>query len=84
MMLGRMVTTTNTDWHWMGFGFGAAMFFMLLIFLILTFEIWMLVDVIKNTKISAEERAIWIIGMLLVHPFVAVFYYFLRSRNKIK
>jgi hypothetical protein len=43
---------------------------------ILVFEILMFVDVIKNPKLTDSERILWAIGMLLVHPFVALAYYF--------
>lgn len=52
--------------------------------LVLAFEIWMFVDVIKSRGLSHEERAIWIIGMLLLHPFVAIVYYFMRRSDTIK
>lgn len=44
--------------------------------LIVIFEIWMIVDAISNTLISTERKVLWLIGMLLVHPFVAIAYYF--------
>lgn len=82
--LNFLPNSTNADLKLMGLGFGAAAFALVIIFILLAFEIWMFVDVIQNKKLSHEERAIWIVGMLLIHPFVAIFYYFLRSQNKLK
>ena len=50
---------------------------------ILAFEVWMLIDVIRNTAISAERKVLWVIGMFLLHPFVAIVYYFTdRTRSR--
>ncbi len=43
---------------------------------ILAFEIAMFVSVIRNHGISDTAKALWIIGMFLLHPFVAIVYYF--------
>ena len=44
--------------------------------LILAFEIWMIVDAVINKKISDKAKIWWIIGMFIIHPFVAVAYFF--------
>ena len=49
---------------------------LILLLLILIFEIAMFVSVILNTNISGTTKVLWIIGMLLLHPFVAIAYYF--------
>lgn len=46
---------------------------------ILAFEIWMFVDLIQNENLSTETKLIWALGMLLIHPFVAIIYYFISS-----
>jgi heme/copper-type cytochrome/quinol oxidase subunit 4 len=50
----------------------------ILIFLIalvlLIFEVYMFVHVIRNKYITPNVRTIWIIGMLIIHPFVAIAY----------
>jgi hypothetical protein len=51
-------------------------FLIIIALAILAFEVWMLVDVIQNRKISDQSKILWIIGMLLIHPFVAMIYYF--------
>ena len=38
--------------------------------------IWMIVNAITNKHISDTARVLWVIGMLLIHPFVAIAYYF--------
>jgi hypothetical protein len=60
--------------------FGLVLPLALLILLIglavLAFEVWMFVNAIQNRKISDEARILWLIGMVLVHPFIAIAYYF--------
>lgn len=54
-------------------------FFLLFILLgvaILAFEVWMFIDAIRNPGISSDRRILWLVGMLLLHPFVAIAYYF--------
>ncbi|MEO8785411.1 MAG: hypothetical protein ABI221_03935 [Candidatus Saccharimonadales bacterium] len=41
----------------------------------------MLIDAALNKKISDTAKTCWIIGMVLVHPFVAVVYFF-TDRHK--
>lgn len=43
---------------------------------VLVFEVFMLVSAIRNPFITPTARALWIVGMLLVHPVVAIVYYF--------
>lgn len=44
--------------------------------LIFIFEVWMLISAITNKAISGTSKGLWILGMLLLHPFVAIAYYF--------
>lgn len=44
--------------------------------LIFAFEIYMFISAITNIHLSAERKLLWIIGMIVVHPFVAIAYYF--------
>jgi hypothetical protein len=48
----------------------------LVVLLILAFEVWMLVDDITNKKVPTKHKVWWAIGMFLVHPFVAIIYFF--------
>jgi hypothetical protein len=50
--------------------------------LILAFEVWMLVDVLAYRKVPARSRLWWVVGMFLIHPFVAMAYILVRSRYK--
>jgi hypothetical protein len=59
-----------------GLGIGLGLVLALVVLAILAFEIWILIDVIQNKVISNESRILWIIGMLLLHPIVAIVYYF--------
>lgn len=47
-----------------------------LLALVFAFEIWMFVSVILNKNITGNARALWILGMILIHPIVAIVYYF--------
>ncbi|HEV2403339.1 MAG TPA: hypothetical protein VGS08_04000 [Candidatus Saccharimonadales bacterium] len=53
----------------------------LLLLAILIFEIVMFVHVIRNRKIAFNEKVLWAIGMLVLHPFVAIAYYFVHYRS---
>jgi hypothetical protein len=50
--------------------------------LLVAFEIWMLVDAALNKKISDQAKTWWIIGMILVHPIVAIVYFFTDHRKR--
>lgn len=43
---------------------------------ILVFEIAMFVDLIKNKNLTQKQKYIWGASMILLHPFVAIYYYF--------
>jgi hypothetical protein len=47
--------------------------------LVFAFEIWMIADAAINREITDKAKAWWIIGMLIIHPFVAIAYFFNRS-----
>lgn len=53
-----------------------AVILLLLILAILIFELVMLINVIGNNYISGSTKLLWILGMLLIHPFIAIAYYF--------
>jgi hypothetical protein len=55
----------------------------LILAIVLAFEIWMFVDAARNPRLSDKGRLLWCLGMLLVHPFVAIFYYF-TSRSDLE
>jgi hypothetical protein len=50
--------------------------------LLFAFETWMIVDVAINKKITDKAKAWWIIGMLIIHPFVAIAYFFTDHRKR--
>jgi hypothetical protein len=50
--------------------------------LIAAFEIWMIVDAALNKRISDKAKVWWIIGMVIVHPFVAIAYFFTDHRKR--
>ena len=49
---------------------------------ILAFEIWMLVDLIRNPELSDERKILWAVGMILIHPIIAIVYYFTDRKPK--
>jgi hypothetical protein len=51
--------------------------------LVLAFEVWMLVDVLALRKVPTNSRVAWVVGMFLIHPFVALAYLLVRSRYKL-
>lgn len=53
----------------------------LLIIAILLFEIWMFVNTIQNHHISNDRRILWIAGMLILHPFIAIAYFLTDYKN---
>jgi hypothetical protein len=50
--------------------------------LIFAFEIWMIVDAAVNRQMSDRARVWWIIGMLIIHPVVAIVYFFTDHRKR--
>ena len=50
--------------------------------LLFAFETWMIVDVAINKAITDKAKAWWIIGMLIIHPFVAIAYFFTDHRKR--
>jgi uncharacterized membrane protein (DUF485 family) len=61
----------------------SAVFFLVLL-LILAFEIWMFVDLIQNQSIPSQQKWLWAIGMFLLHPIVAIAYYFVARGGRSK
>ena len=67
----------NHPWH-----LGAWLPIILVIALLLfAFEVWMIVDAAINKKLSDKAEIWWIIGMLIIHPFVAIAYFFTGHRQ---
>jgi len=68
----------HTSWHT-----GAWLPIIIIVaLLILAFEIWMIVDAAINKKLSNKAKAWWIVGMLIIHPFVAIVYFFTDHRKR--
>lgn len=55
---------------------GLGFFILFVILLVLVFEIWMFVDVVTNDRIPSDRKVLWALGMLIIHPFVAIAYFF--------
>ena len=56
--------------------------FTIVILLILVFEVWMIVDAAINNKLTDKAKAWWIVGMFIIHPFVAIAYFFTDHRKR--
>jgi hypothetical protein len=50
--------------------------------IVLAFEVWMLIDVLAYRKVPVKSRVGWVVGMFLIHPFVALVYLLMRSRYR--
>lgn len=66
----------------LGFGLGIGAIFILILLAILIFEVWMFVDAIRNPRLTDTERLLWCLGMLFIHPFVAIAYYFIARTGR--
>ena len=61
----------------------AAVIVILFLLLIFIFEVAMFINVLRNKNIVPDTKVLWLIGMVLIHPFVAIAYYFTdRTKNK--
>jgi hypothetical protein len=49
---------------------------LVVLFLVLVFEIAMLINAIRNKHITSNAKVLWIVGMFILHPFVAIAYFF--------
>ena len=56
--------------------------FIFFLLALLVFEIAMFVDAYKNPKLTANSKLLWMVGMVLVHPFVAIVYWFMYRKNR--
>jgi len=60
----------------LGFGAAGGLIFVVGLLVILAFEIAMFINVITHKNISQTSKVLWVVGMLILHPFVAIIYYF--------
>jgi hypothetical protein len=66
----------------LGFPLGIIFSIFLVLLAILVFEIAMVVSVIRNRSMSDTRQILWIVGMLFIHPVVAIVYYFTDYNNR--
>lgn len=50
---------------------------------VLIFEILMFLNVLKNQRLSDTEKILWAVGMLFIHPIVAIVYYFTAYSKRV-
>lgn len=65
-----------SDFAFWGMGVALSLVVALVLVIIFAFEIWMLISAITNKKITDTARVLWVVGMVLIHPIVAIIYYF--------
>ena len=65
-----------SDFAFLGLNPALSIVVIVVLALIFVFEVWMLVNAITNKAISGTSKALWVLGMLILHPFVAIAYYF--------
>ncbi|HET7060206.1 MAG TPA: hypothetical protein VFH99_02735 [Candidatus Saccharimonadales bacterium] len=65
-----------SDFAFLGFGPLMSTVVILVLLIIFAFEIWMFVSAITNKVIAGTAKIWWIVGMVLIHPIVAIIYYF--------
>lgn len=54
----------------------------LALLVVLAFELWMLIDVLTYRKVPKQHKLWWVLGMFVIHPFVAIVYFFVRPAYK--
>lgn len=69
-----------SNFAFLGLSGAAAVAVGLILLAIFVFEVAMFISVIRNQRITGNTKALWILGMLLIHPFVAIGYYFTDYR----
>lgn len=42
---------------------------------LLVFEVKMILHAVRNRTLNSAQKTAWLVGMLLIHPFVACAYY---------
>jgi len=57
------------------------LFVLLLTIALFVFWIWMLVDCIKNTRVSDTEKIVWVLVIIFLHALGALIY-MLAGRDK--
>ncbi len=63
------------------FAFGLLIAILAIGLAIFVFEVAMFLDMLKNEQIDSNTRLVWAAAMLLVHPFVAIYYYFTEYKK---
>lgn len=65
----------------LGLPVARALVLLVVLLVVLAFEIAMFISMIRNKRLSQNEKALWIVGALLIHPFVAIAYYFVEYKK---
>lgn len=63
---------------------GLIVFLIILAFVLVgAFEIWMFVHAILNKHLETVHKLLWLVLMLLIHPFAAIVYYFMEYKKQV-
>jgi len=71
-----------SNFAFLGLGFPFLLIFIVVGIAIFIFEVCMFVNLIRNHSITDDRKVLWAIGMLILHPFVAIGYYFTDYRKQ--
>lgn len=66
----------------LGLSRGGEVIFIAATLILIVFELTMLMSALLNKHISRKAKILWIIGMLLIHPFVAIAYLFTDFKKR--
>lgn len=45
------------------------------------FEVWMLINMLRNPKLRGSVKILWVLGILVFQPFGAVAYFFTARKQ---
>lgn len=72
-----------SDFGFLGLSPLVGLVVILVLLLIFAFEIWMFISAITNKNISDMAKVLWVVGMVLIHPIVAIIYYLTAYRKTV-
>ncbi len=65
-----------SNFAFLGLGLPLSLLAAVVLLAIFVFELTMIVSVVQNKHITDNTKVLWVVGMFLIHPFVAIAYYF--------
>ena len=55
--------------------------FVIPVVMLVIFEIWMLVDLVRNRRLRGSAKILWALGILIFQPVGAIVYYFTARKQ---